>query len=110
MSNLPPPLPPLPPAPPKKQRAWPWVVGALVIAGSVAGAINRDDDDGDDNSPGERMSLVEAVCGMLNDGEDRELVYAVARDLAADHPSVYGEDEAFAARTALNRAVAQGCG
>ncbi len=47
---------------------------------------------------------------MLNDGEDRELVYAVARDLAADHPSVYGEDEAFAARTAVNRAEAQGCG
>ena len=32
------------------------------------------------------MTLVEAACQMLNDGEHPEFVYAVTKDLAADHP------------------------
>ena len=56
------------------------------------------------------MTLVEAACQMLNDGEHPEFVYAVTKDLAADHPLTFGEDESIAARVAVERAQAQGCG
>lgn len=37
-------------------------------------------------------------------------MYEVMKDLAADHPLTYGEDEAIAGRAAVQRAQAQGCG
>lgn len=112
--TFPPPTPtPLAPQP----RAWRQNVAITVLVGGVvavgllaySGSSDRDRDR-DDGGGGGRMTLTEAVCGMLNDGEDPEFVYDVAKDLAADHPLVYGEDESVAARAAVTRAQAQGCG
>ena len=81
------------------------VAGLLVVGGMVVGEVDDDNDE-----PERRMTLVEAACQMLNDGEHPEFVYAVTKDLAADHPLTFGADESVAARVAVERAQAQGCG
>lgn len=63
-----------------------------------------------DSDGGKKMTLTEAACQLLGDGETSESTYAVMKDLAADHPLAYGEDESVAARIAVNAAIDQGCG
>jgi hypothetical protein len=61
-------------------------------------------------APQRLMTLTEAACSMLREGDSAELTYATMKDLAAQHPLVYGEDESIAARAAVTQAQAQGCG
>lgn len=77
-------------------------IAGLIVISAVAGS--DDDDEG-----GKKMTLTEAACKLLREGEDSEFTYSVMKDLAADHPLVYGEDESIAARLAVEQAQAQGC-
>jgi hypothetical protein len=63
------------------------VVGLAVVGGIVVFVLPAVSDDDGDDDPGRMMTLTEAACQMLDDGDDPELVYAVAKDLAADHPA-----------------------
>jgi hypothetical protein len=92
-----------------KRRLQAIGAGVAVFVGiGVLGTIGGNDDDND--SPGRRYTLTEAACKMLREGDDPEFVYSVTKDLAADHPLQLGEDEALAARLAVDAAQAQGCG
>jgi hypothetical protein len=84
-----------------------FVVGGCILAGSVAiGAVTKKDEPAE---PSRRMSLTEAVCDMLNKGDEPDFAFRVARDLANDHPATYPDAE-VAARQALTAAQAKGCG
>lgn len=99
------------PLPPKRDKVKMFAFGSLALAaGFVVYLVATNPNKGGDDPPARRMTLVEAACGMLNDGRDREFVYDVMKDLAADHPLAVGEDESVAARAAVERAEAQGCG
>jgi hypothetical protein len=90
-----------------------WVKMIIVITIAVVGgawAVQANETNHDSDDGGRRYTLVEAACKSLREGRDREFVYAVMKRLAADHPLVYGEDEAVAARAAVAQAEAQGGG
>lgn len=80
------------------------VLGALVGGGAIIEAVENSRDSG------RLMSLSEVVCQELNEGKSPEFAYSIAKDLASERPLVYGEDESIAARAAVTRAQAQGCG
>lgn len=102
---------------PVRPRWWPgrwplWakasgVIAALIVSGFV---IDRLDGPEPEDTPSRLRTPVEAACDMLNDGETEQRTYDVMKDLLADESFAVGEDEATAARLAVDRAVAQGCG
>jgi hypothetical protein len=107
-------LPPPPPPPAADQvgflrrnrTAVIIVAVGLVVLALVLGSLQSKDEP---TEPGRRMSLTEAVCDMLNDGDSPDFALRVARDLAADHPATF-DDPDSAARLALAQAQGQGCG
>jgi hypothetical protein len=84
------------------------VAGAVVLTASMGWTALQNNRE--DNEPQRMMSLTEAACQMLNEGKTPEFTYSVAKDLASQYPLTYGEDESIAARAAVSRAQAQGCG
>jgi hypothetical protein len=100
-----------PPTLPPVRRSW-WarnraaliavsaVVGGIAVYGPIAGARHKS------NTP--TMSLTEAACKLLREGETTDRTYEIAKDLARDHPYTY-PDAGLSARAAVDQAVAQGC-
>ena len=76
------------------------VVLILFAVGSIAG--NKQDD-----VPSQKMTLTEAVCKMLREGDDAELAFSVAKNLARDHP-LYYPDADLAVRAAVADAAGAG--
>lgn len=109
---LPPPqLPQLPPLEPERKHPTLKILGITAAALIGLGLFSTIDHGGDDDDGGGRkMTLTEAVCKMMREGDTAEEAYGAAKILASQHPLVYGEDESTAARAAVIAAQGQGCG
>lgn len=79
------------------------VLALVVVAGIIGNAVTKKDD------PGDNLTLTDAACKMLNEGNTEAVTLQTMRQLASTRRDVF-DDPAEAARLAVASARARGCG
>ena len=81
------------------------IIGAVAVFYVIGSATSDDADDSGD----EPVTLVEAACDMLDDGESPDFTYDVLMDVIGDREFDFPNPDR-AARSAIVEAQEQGCG